>query len=250
MDKKFVSVIFWALGCVGVLLAPGHAVTVAAEAVCAVALIILGKAFQEPKLQDFVAALLLHQVLLALNSVWASRVLSLGGQAEASPGLAGKVLWVIGLLAGYLICVAVCTWLRGKIGQERERSLMASRCKYVAAFLVMLLGLVSNGWAVVAAAVFLLLLVTDGQYYRMEGYQMKKLILPLVAVLVLVVAWMTAADYMELSLWQIAEFPQKMKDEFSVACGVGCAYVFLLFCDTFRSGAALPSRKATDASAS
>lgn len=250
MDKKMVSVILWALGCLGILLAPGHAITVAAEVACAAAIIILGKVFQESKLQDFVAALLLHQVLLALNSVWVSRVLAMEGQAEASPGLAGKALWVIGLLAGYLICVAGCAWLRGKIGQERKRSLMASRCKYIAAFLVMLLGLASNGWAVVASAVFLALLITDGQYYRMGGYQMKKLILPLAAVLVLVIAWMTAVDYMELSLWQIAEFPQKMKDEFSVACGVGCAYVFLLFCGTFRSGAALPSRKATDASAS
>ena len=121
----------------------GHAITVAAEVACAAAIIILGKVFQESKLQDFVAALLLHQVLLALNSVWVSRVLAMEGQAEASPGLAGKALWVIGLLAGYLICVAGCAWLRGRIGQERERSLMASRCKYIAAFLVMLLGLAS-----------------------------------------------------------------------------------------------------------
>ena len=61
MDKKMVSVILWALGCLGILLAPGHAITVAAEVACAAAIIILGKVFQESKLQDFVAALLLHQ---------------------------------------------------------------------------------------------------------------------------------------------------------------------------------------------
>lgn len=35
MDKKMVSVILWALGCLGILLAPGHAITVAAEVACA-----------------------------------------------------------------------------------------------------------------------------------------------------------------------------------------------------------------------
>lgn len=249
MGKKMIRPILWALGCLCVLLAPGHAVTVAAEAVCVAALMILGKAFQGAKLRDFVAALLMHQVLLVCNSIWASRVLAMGGQAEALPGMAGKALWLIGLVAGYLTCAAGCAWLREKIGQERERSLMASRCKYIGAFLVLLLGLVSDGWAAVAVTVFLLLMITDAQYYRTEGYPMKKLILPIAAALILVAAWMTAADYMGLSLWQIGDIPQKLRSELTVANSVGIAYVFLLFCDTFR-GSALPSHKATDASAS
>ena len=44
MDKKMVSVILWALGCLGILLAPGHAITVAAEVACAAGLARRGSA--------------------------------------------------------------------------------------------------------------------------------------------------------------------------------------------------------------
>ena len=240
MDKRFV---LCAVGCLCILLAPGSGIAIGAEAACAAGLIFWGKAFHEAKIQDYVAALLLQQILLALNSIWLSHILAANRQAEPLPGIGGKALWLIGLVASYVVCVAAGAWLREKLCRDRERNIVADRCKYIGAFFVMLLGEVSDGGAIMAVVVFLLLLITDARYYRMEGYQVQKLLLPAAAAIFLVIAWISAVDYMQVSIWQIEGFPQRLQEGLTVASSVGIAYVLLLFCDTFQ-GKGLPSRKA------
>lgn len=240
MDKRFV---LCAVGCLCILLAPGSGVAIVAEAACAAGLMIWVKVFQEVKIRDYVAALLLQQILTALNSIWLSHILAAKGQTEPLPGIGGKALWLIGLVASFVICVAGGIWLRERLCRDGERNILADRCKYIGAFFVMLLGEVSDGGAVVAVAVFLLLLITDARYYRMEGYQVRKLFLPAAVAIFLVIAWISAVDYMQVSLWQIEGFPQRIREGLAVASSVGIAYVLLLFCDTFQ-GRSQPSRKA------
>lgn len=187
------------------------------------------KIFQNLKMQDFIAGLILQQLLSILIFVFREghEIIERGGVEKWTLGICSDVIL-------YVICIVCVKWVREKICKENKRNIKMDQWKYIGAFLVMLFGEVSDWWAFIAVSIFLLLLITDGRYYRMGEYRLRNLCLPLVGLILLIIVWINLAQYMQIPFWKMKGIPERMKNRLFLMCNIGISYIVLLFLDTFK----------------
>ena len=187
------------------------------------------KIFQNLKMQDFIAGLILQQLLSILIFVFREghEIIERGGVEKWTLGICSDVIL-------YVICIVCVKWVREKICKENKRNIKMDQWKYIGAFLVMLFGEVSDWWAFIAVSIFFLLLITDGRYYRMGEYRLRNLCLPLVGLILLIIVWINLAQYMQIPFWKMKGIPERMKNRLFLMCNIGISYIVLLFLDTFK----------------
>ena len=187
------------------------------------------KIFQNLKMQDFIAGLILQQLLSILIFVFREghEIIERGGVEKWTLGICSDVIL-------YVICIVCVKWVREKICKEHKRNIKMDQWQYIGAFLVMLFGEVSDWWAFIAVSIFLLLLITDGRYYRMGEYRLRNLCLPLVGLILLIIVWINLAQYMQIPFWKMKGIPERMKNRLFLMCNIGISYIVLLFLDTFK----------------